>query len=156
MHSQRLSLKAAEVGAGATVRIKPVLQNQKPDSELLVSLGHIYEYVEDGGTESLPKVAGRNSQTPEDLTVLANYPNPFNPSTSIRYQLAETGPVSVTIYNLVGQKVRTLVEAVQSAGPHEVTWNGRDDAGRQAASGIYIYSVQAGKKVAVNKMVLVK
>ncbi|MCC7262504.1 MAG: choice-of-anchor D domain-containing protein [Candidatus Latescibacteria bacterium] len=75
-----------------------------------------------------------------------NHPNPFNPETIIPYQLGEAAPVRLEIYNLSGQKVRTLVDAVETAGNHEVRWDGRDDRGGLVGSGIYVYRLQLGTR----------
>jgi hypothetical protein len=92
-----------------------------------------------------------------DLTFGAeNYPNPFNPSTTIRYTLPEASSVRLTIYNVLGQEVRTLVNAAQSRGVHSVQWDGRDASGRQAATGVYIYRLEAGRFVATRNMVFAK
>ena len=92
-----------------------------------------------------------------DLTFgMENYPNPFNPSTTIRYTLPEASNVRLTIYNVLGQEVRTLVNAAQSRGVHSVQWDGRDASGRQAATGIYIYRLEAGQFVATRNMVFTK
>ncbi len=80
-----------------------------------------------------------------------NYPNPFNPSTTIRYELKKRERVTLKIYNLMGQEVATLVEDEKSAGPHEIVF---DASG--LASGIYVYTVQAGQFTAARKMVLTK
>jgi len=84
------------------------------------------------------------------------YPNPFNPETRISYDLPQAGEVSLTIYNSLGSVVRQLVTGHQAAGRHSVTWNARDDAGRRVASGIYIYKLQAGKKIVTRKMLLLQ
>jgi hypothetical protein len=86
-----------------------------------------------------------------------NYPNPFNPVTTIRYQVKSTGPVTLRIYNVAGQLVRTLVDDVVEAGMiHEATWRGRNDAGSPVASGVYFYKLVAGDFVQTKKMVLLK
>ena len=72
-----------------------------------------------------------------------NYPNPFNPTTQITYALAAPGVVSLQIYNVLGQVVATLVNGNSGAGTFNVTWNGKDDLGRPAASGVYIYRLHA-------------
>lgn len=76
---------------------------------------------------------------PSDFKLYQNYPNPFNPTTTISWQLPVASQVELTIYNLLGQKIRTLVDGRQPAGFHQVEWDGRDDAGRQVASGVYFY-----------------
>jgi len=88
--------------------------------------------------------------------LVGNYPNPFNPSTNIQYALPQRSEVVITIYNTIGQQVRTLLSETRSAGQHEVTWNGLDDAGQQVVSGIYFYRLQAADFVQTRKMMLLK
>jgi len=78
------------------------------------------------------------------LTLKQNYPNPFNPATTIPYTLTERSRVKLSIYNTLGQEVITLVNREQPAGNHQVNWDGRNEAGQLVASGIYIYTLQAG------------
>ena len=85
-----------------------------------------------------------------------NYPNPFNPQTHIVYQLPQAGPVMLTVYNVMGQAVCSLVDESQSAGEHAVTWHGLDGAGRAVASGIFFYQLVAGEFVETRKMLLLK
>jgi len=85
-----------------------------------------------------------------------NYPNPFNPSTTIKYQIPNDANVNLVIWNLQGQKIRTLVAKEQKAGYFNVVWDGRNDAGQTVSSGFYLYRVQAGSFVAVHKMMLIK
>jgi len=85
-----------------------------------------------------------------------NYPNPFNPVTTIYYQLPRRSEVSLEVYNLLGQKVRTLVKADQEAGRYRAVWDARNDAGTLLGSGIYIYRFRAGNYSRVMKMILLK
>ena len=85
-----------------------------------------------------------------------NRPNPFNPATTIRYSLNESADVNLAIYNLLGQEVRLLVRQVQPAGSYTVVWDGRDAAGRQVSTGVYLYRLQAGADVVTRKMVMAK
>jgi len=94
--------------------------------------------------------------TPTEFALLQNFPNPFNPETTISYNLAESGDVSLRIYNVVGQVVRTLVAERQSAGRYQVRWNGADDRGVPVSSGIYFYQITAGKNQDVRKLMLLK
>jgi len=80
-----------------------------------------------------------------------NYPNPFNPVTEISFNLPEVVDVKLEIYNVLGQRVTTLVNGLTEAGIHSVTWDGSD-----VASGIYLYHLQAGNFVETKKMVLLK
>lgn len=91
------------------------------------------------GIEDAPISAGEI----REFALEGNYPNPFNPSTSIRYQLAEIADVTLKVFNLLGQEVATLVRERQSAGAKTVSWDGRDYLGNPAASGVYIYRMTA-------------
>jgi hypothetical protein len=84
-----------------------------------------------------------------------NAPNPFNGQTRISYQLAKPGNVSLKIYNTLGQLVNTLVEGHQQPGIYSASWNGKDNSGRTAANGVYIYRLESGDFMATNKMVVI-
>lgn len=95
--------------------------------------------------------------TPMTFALYPCVPNPFNPMTTIRYDVPAGGArVSIVIYDVVGRRVRTLLDAGESAGQHSVQWNGRDQRGRQVASGVYLYRMVAGAFVQTRKMVLLK
>lgn len=96
------------------------------------------------------------SLTPAAFVLEANYPNPFNPETVIRYGIDRQSPVALEIFNVLGQRVRTLVEGEQPSGVYEVVWDGLDEAGRPAASGLYVYQLRAGAFVASRKMLLLR
>ena len=96
---------------------------------------------------------------PVEYALAQNYPNPFNPMTDIRYQIADNrSPVHTTlkIYNILGQKVRTLVEETKEPGYYTTTWNGKDASGNAVASGVYLYRLTAGDFTATKRMVLMK
>lgn len=93
---------------------------------------------------------------PTEFALLQNYPNPFNPQTRIDYHLAAESEVSLAIYNPLGQRVRQLVNSVQSQGAYTVIWNARDDYGNPVRTGIYIYRLQTGDRVFDRKMLLVQ
>ena len=82
-----------------------------------------------------------------------NYPNPFNPSTDITFSLISQEQVSLSVFNLLGQNVRILVEEVMGEGFHKVHWDGRDDLGRRVPGGIYFCRIKAGNWSATRKMV---
>lgn len=110
-----------------------------------------------GGQEFAAKEAGSIALVPAKFEVLPNYPNPFNPETSIRYNLSQSAPVRVEIFDQLGRRVRTLVNGeMQQAGYQSKLWDGRDDAGRVVATGIYLYKVTAGKESIAKKMLLQK
>ena len=85
-----------------------------------------------------------------------NYPNPFNPETTIAFSTKENGPVSIDIYNIKGQKVKALVSENMQAGPHTVVWNGTNDNGKSVSSGVFFYRMKSGKYSSTKKMILMK
>lgn len=101
-------------------------------------------------------IAAGSDQLPKEFALLPNFPNPFNPETVIRYQLSVISEVDLSIYNLLGQKIVTLVRERQPAGSYRITWNGRDAAGAALSSGIYICRLRAGDRAQSRKMVLLR
>ena len=95
-------------------------------------------------------------ETLSRFRLYANYPNPFNPATTISYELARPCHVRLDVYNAAGQLVTVLVDADKGAGPHRVEWEGLDRQGRQAASGVYFYRLRTGEFEQARKMVLVR
>ncbi len=93
---------------------------------------------------------------PEGFALSQNYPNPFNPETIIPYRITETSNVKITIYNVVGQHVKTLVNEFKPSGSYSVTWDGTDEAGRHLNSGLYFYRIQAGNSTQTRKLMLMK
>jgi len=85
-----------------------------------------------------------------------NYPNPFNPVTTIEYSVPKRSHVTIEVYNVLGQKVRTLVDREESAGSYTITWDGRTNSGQSAATGVYLYRFEAGDHVETKKMLLLK
>lgn len=97
-----------------------------------------------------------SDNVPNSFDLEQNYPNPFNPETSIRYSIAKAADVKLTVYNMLGQKVATLVNEKQTAGKYVAAWNGQNDAGRLVSSGIYVYKLEAGDFLQTKKMLLLK
>ncbi|MBN1561892.1 T9SS type A sorting domain-containing protein [candidate division KSB1 bacterium] len=95
-------------------------------------------------------------ETPRAYSLSRNYPNPFNPSTTISYSLPEKSEMILNIYDIHGKLIRTLVTGLRPAGTHTVTWDGADDAGELAPSGIYLYRMTAGSFVKTERMTLLK
>lgn len=94
---------------------------------------------------------------PATITGLTgNFPNPFNPHTSIAFSVKDPTPVKITIYNLKGQKIRTLVDAAKTNGQYKVTWDGRDDNGNAVSGGVYMYKMTAGDFHTVKRMLMLK
>jgi len=97
-----------------------------------------------------------NTEIPLVTALQKNYPNPFNPETTIRYSLSNNGPVKIQIYNIKGQLIRNLVNENKKAGNYTVIWNGKDEQGKSVSSGIYFYRMQSSKYSATQKMMLMK
>jgi len=94
--------------------------------------------------------------TPLVTSLKGNYPNPFNPETTISYTVRDNSPVAIDVFNVKGQKVRSLVNEVKHAGEHTVIWNGTDDNGRAVSSGVYYFKMTAGKFSSTKKMIMMK
>jgi hypothetical protein len=104
-----------------------------------------------------PFVSMQPETIPQPEIYLTNYPNPFNPTTTISFSVPQTSSfVILSIYNIKGQKVKTLVNEVLPAGKHSVVWNGRDANGKRVGSGIYFYKLKAGNFTKSRKMLLMK
>ena len=101
-------------------------------------------------------IDNRSEIYPQRFALEQNFPNPFNPSTTIRYELPEDGLVNVTIYDMMGRQVSTLVSSQQAAGYKSIQWNATNDFGKPVSAGVYLYKIQAGEFVQTKKMVLLK
>ena len=117
------------------------------------------DYVE--FTENLAKRAASDSDAPQAtvpdrLSLIGNFPNPFNPSTNIRFTVPAAMEVSLEIYNITGQRIRTILSAAQTLGEHSIMWDGRDDDGLISPSGVYVYRLKGGGFVTNGRMSLVK
>jgi len=93
---------------------------------------------------------------PEVFSLHQNYPNPFNPVTTLRYDLPENGHVNITIYDMLGRQVKSLINQTQDAGYRSVIWDATNDYGKPVSAGIYLYQIQAGEYMQTKKMVLLK
>ena len=98
----------------------------------------------------------KRSQTMVDFTLHNNYPNPFNSSTSISYSIMEENYINITIYDLIGKRIKLLINKYQSPGHYKVQWNGQSDNGISVSAGVYLYSIEADETRNVKKMVLLK
>ncbi len=94
--------------------------------------------------------------SPARTSLRGNRPNPFNPVTIIRYEIAEAAPVAIRVYDVSGARVRDLYVGNRQPGAYEVTWNATDDAGHPVASGIYFCRMTAGQMTETRKMLLIK
>ena len=107
------------------------------------------------GRFSISQEALGPSALPDQFSLGPNYPNPFNPSTIIPYQLPVAAHVRLQVFNLLGQRIATLVDGEQPAGFHSARWDGTDAAGRAVGAGVYLYRLVSGQRVATERMVLV-
>jgi hypothetical protein len=119
------------------------------DGVAIIDMG-CYEF----GAE--PFVESTQYLIPNTQYQLYNYPNPFNPITKIIFNLPEEGNVKLEIYNIKGQKVKTLLDCYMSPGRSELIWNGKDDNGKRVSSGVYFYQLVTEKKTITKKMILIK
>ncbi len=123
-----------------------------------VSLDGIYLAGADGSL--IETVARTNASEvkviPGEFALHQNFPNPFNPSTEIRFDLPEAGKVNLAIYNLMGQKIRTLSSGEMTPGYHAIVWDGTNDMGSQVATGMYFYAIQTSEFQATKKMLFMK
>jgi len=93
---------------------------------------------------------------PKDFQLEQNYPNPFNPSTTIAYSLSSAGYVKLAVYNVLGQKIKALVEGIQSAQSHKAQWDGTNEIGELMAAGIYYYKLEHKNSSFIKKMVMIR
>jgi len=105
---------------------------------------------------SISGVAEENNVQPNKYALYQNYPNPFNPSTVITYSIVNPANVKIEVFNIVGEKVATLVNQVQTAGVHSLVWNSKNDNGVSVNSGVYLLKMQSGNFSQVQKMLLLK
>ncbi len=137
-------------------------------SDLALDSSYDWEVIASDGTSSTSSTTSFSFMTPlvvsidvgntlpDEFALHQNYPNPFNPTTLIRYDLRDNVQVSLRIYNLLGQEVRTLVNEFQGAGSQQALWDGLDNKGNTVPSGIYIYQIEAGSFVHARKMVMLQ
>ena len=93
---------------------------------------------------------------PKIFALHQNYPNPFNPVTTLRYDLPENAMINITIYDMLGRQVKTLINQTQDAGYRSIIWDATNDYGKPVSAGIYLYQIQAGEYISTKKMVLLK
>ena len=96
------------------------------------------------------------NQLPHAFNLYNNYPNPFNPVTTLRYDIPENSHVTITIYDMLGRQVKTLINQTQDAGYKSLIWDATNDYGKPVSAGIYLYQIQAGEYISTKKMVLLK
>ena len=129
----------------------PVPPDLRDISDLYVS--YLRVMVSTGSNVS---TVNENILMPNQFRVYDAYPNPFNPVTTLRYQLPEANMVTVTIYDMAGREVKNLIDQQQGQGLHNIQWNGTNNLGKAVSAGIYLYQVQSGMYNQTNKMILLK
>ncbi|MCK5051448.1 MAG: T9SS type A sorting domain-containing protein [Candidatus Cloacimonetes bacterium] len=119
--------------------------------------------VYDEGTSEIIEIdftytgTGAGNDIVPSTDLIGNYPNPFNPTTTISFSVAQTSSfVNLDIYNLKGQKIKTLVNEKIGAGIHQIVWNGDDEEKKPVSSGVYFYKIKAGTYTSTKKMILLK
>ena len=114
-------------------------------------------YVRDFNPADYTIVTGIETAEPLLFTLQGNYPNPFNPSTTIQFSLASAEKVNLSIYSVAGQKIRELVTNTEmTPGIHHVLWDGHDDLGKPVSSGVYLSRLETGGKALTGRMLLMK
>jgi flagellar hook assembly protein FlgD len=93
---------------------------------------------------------------PQEYTLEQNYPNPFNPATEIEYSIPMRSDVVISVFNVLGQHVRSLFEGKRAAGTYQVVWDGKGDDGLPVATGVYLYRLQVDNQIKAKKMLLLK
>jgi len=97
-----------------------------------------------------------NIVMPDQYIIHQNYPNPFNPVTTLRYDLPENSFVNITIYDMLGKEVNTLIDQTQDAGYRSVIWDATNDYGKPVSAGIYLYQIRVGPYTKTRKILLLK
>ena len=98
----------------------------------------------------------RESEIPEKFALHQNFPNPFNPETTIQFDITEKNIVTLQVFNLMGQLIRTLVSETKNPGFYSIKWDGRNDNGAYVSSGVYIYRIKAGNFLTQKKMIYMR
>jgi len=141
-----------EFNGGITIAFRSKGMNKEFEFELVnasVSIDNVVSAVSKLETLSVAAI-------PSIYSLAQNYPNPFNPTTTIEYSIPQSGHVELAIYNMAGQKVRTLISENQSAAYRKVVWDGRNDLSETVGAGLYFYKLVSGDFSKIQKMMLIK
>ena len=162
------SIETIAVGSGPIFIVNNLINSNTANSQVDIEF-NIVELTDMYGNpylnyESIPGVFYitenmSNSETnvfPGKFQLGQNYPNPFNPVTTLHYDLSENSDVKITIYDMLGREVKTLINKTQDAGSMSVIWNATNNYGKPVSAGIYLYQIQAGEYISTKKMVLLK
>ena len=124
-----------------------------PSSDELFSVEGGFEIVEVSAANSLSFI---DVNTSKSFALVSSYPNPFNPQTTVSYEISSAGNVDLSVYNIMGQKIATLKSGYAEAGQHSIVWNGLDASGADVSSGIYFLQLNAGSEVVTEKITLLR
>ena len=124
------------------------MKNPKISYDIKIVIGEL-DYVQKMSDEILENI-------PSTFSLSQNYPNPFNPLTKLDYNLPLRSKVNISIYNVLGQEIKILVNGVKEYGYHTITWNGKDNLGREMASGVYFARITSQSFIKTREMLLVK
>ena len=144
----RVRLSSGQPAVGVQVRLFDLTDLRRSVGTTTDAAGHFALPLRAFSTD-------RGTALPTDFALGQNYPNPFNPSTIIPYQLPAAGHVRLEVFNVLGQRLATLVDAERPAGAHTAQWDGTDAAGRAVGAGVYIYRLSSGGMTESRRMVLV-
>ena len=129
------------------IAIEPSVTSSFIESEMEIDYVRVYE---------ASTLSTQTQTVPVYFNVFQNFPNPFNPITKLHYSISEKSLVSIAIYDILGNQVKTLINQTQDAGYRSVIWNATNDYGKPVSAGIYLYQIQVGEYISTKKMVLLK
>ena len=152
--SNYVGVGPVDVASGDSVSFGVAMLAASSIYELEYVAGELHAFWEENFPEELS--AQDEAMLPIEFAMHQNYPNPFNPVTSIRYDIPSTSMVTISIYSMLGQKVKTLTSKVHQPGFYSAQWNGTNDLGTAVSSGMYICKINAGSFTSINKMILMK
>ena len=123
-----------------------------------VGFGHLYLYrfISKSSQESSLDIMKSHLPSSSNIKIHQNYPNPFNPITFIKYELEMEGPVKITIYDMMGRLIKTLLNGSQTAGHKNIKWNATNDKNEAVSAGLYLYTIESGNNIQTMKMILLK
>ncbi len=144
-------------------KVKTILQNSAIKDEFTGEVpnnqwgyGKVDAFAAISTTLGSTAIQSKDEFNPKLFSFAQNFPNPFNPETTIRYNLPNRGKVHIKIFNILGKEVISLINGTMPSGTHKVTWNGKDQFGKPVSSGIYIYQIETGNQILQKRMMLLK
>lgn len=154
--SVRVSFAGADWESGSGALVKVLFQPRAAGLMQFGQLELVDGQLNEGNVRTEVIRSALSVGRPQTFALYASYPNPFNPHTTVRFQLPAGGDARLLVYNLAGQRVRTLARGWLSAGLHQYVWNGKDDSGKEVSSGVYLCRLESAHGMRTQKMALVK